>query len=392
MKILFITSRFPYPLEKGDKLRGFHFIKNLSNYHDIVLVSLTEEKVTEESKKILNEFVSEIHIIPFTRFQSIINIILAFLKGLPLQVGYFYNMKANKKIRNVIEASKPDHIFCQLHRTALYVKDISIPKTIDYQDVFSHGIKLRISKSKGLWSSILKFEYKRMQKFENLIFDWFDKRIIISEPDRNYIPHKDKDKIHIIPNGVDFEYYNPDFPENNTNKEFDILFSGNMGYPPNVSCAKFIVKKIMPILKKTYPNICIGFVGASPHPSLLKYKSKNITITGWVDDIRPYYASSKVFLAPLQIGTGLQNKLLEAMAMKLPCVTSPLANNALKAKHGKEILIGKDASEISNHVLFLLNNADEASRIAQNGCLFVNENYNWATQVKKLNDILEFRI
>jgi polysaccharide biosynthesis protein PslH len=223
--------------------------------------------------------------------------------------------------------------------------------------------------------------------YEKKVFEYFENKIIISETDRDLIPHIDKNKIQVVPNGVDFEYFNHSAVYEKQ-KKYDIVFTGNMGYPPNVNCAMYIAETILPLMIHEFPNIRIVFAGANPHSSLQKLRNKHIEVTGWVDDIREYYANSKVFLAPMQIGTGLQNKLLEAMAMKLPCVTSSLANNALGAEHGKEIIVADEAHEVAKALSYLLNNIDESNRIANNGFEYVKKRFSWVAWGEKLNNII----
>jgi glycosyltransferase involved in cell wall biosynthesis len=128
--------------------------------------------------------------------------------------------------------------------------------------------------------------------------------------------------------------------------------------------------------------------GASPDRKVLSLKSERVTVTGWMDDIRDAYAASKIFIAPMRIGTGLQNKLLEAMSMKLPSITTPLANDALKAKDGEEILIGETSKELAKKIILLLNNNNDYERIANNGYRFVKSNYSWEEATEKLNQII----
>ena len=301
-----------------------------------------------------------------------------------MQVGYFYSSKANKKIHQLVAEIKPDHIFCQLIRVAEYAKDIDIPKTLDYQDVLSKGVERRLKKSRFYWRPILKLEYKRLLKYENKVFSWFDNKTIISIPDRDFIPHPEKEKIEIIINGVDTEFFKPIPIE----KEYDLVFIGNMGYPPNVNASEYLVKEILPIVRQTKPNIKVVLAGATPHPSVLALKGNNVHVTGWVEDIRECYAKARIFIAPMQIGTGLQNKLLEAMAMKIPSITSPLANYALEAKNGKEILIGNSPQEYANLIIQLLDDAHLNETIAKNGNLFVYKNYDWDAATEKLENLI----
>jgi glycosyltransferase involved in cell wall biosynthesis len=124
--------------------------------------------------------------------------------------------------------------------------------------------------------------------------------------------------------------------------------------------------------------------GANPVNSVLSLANKNIHVSGWMDDIREAYWSSKIFIAPMQIGTGLQNKLLEAMAIGIPCVTTELANNALGATANEQILIGNTPEEIAHQIERLLTEPDLVIKISSNGRTFVTENYNWKTVSEKL--------
>jgi glycosyltransferase involved in cell wall biosynthesis len=121
---------------------------------------------------------------------------------------------------------------------------------------------------------------------------------------------------------------------------------------------------------------------------VVKLKSNRVIVTGWVDDISEYYAKSKVFVAPMQIGTGLQNKLLEAMAMQLPCITSNLANNALNAEPNKSVLIGENPKDYANHIVQLLDNKDLYQKIAENGYDFVKRNYTWEGSTSILEKLI----
>jgi len=227
-------------------------------------------------------------------------------------------------------------------------------------------------------------EYKRLINYEREIFDYFDNKTIISIPDKNLIPHKNKEEIHVIPNGVDHSYFKPVIKE----KTFDVVFTGNMAYPPNVDAAEFLIKDIMPKVWKNMPDIKVLLAGASPVKKVLSLRSKLVEISGWMDDIRDSYSSAKVFIAPMRIGTGLQNKLLEAMSMKIPSITTPLANDALQAKDGAEILIGADATELANQIIELLSNEKLYEIVSQNGYNFVHNNHSWENATEKLNTII----
>jgi len=384
VKILVLLSRVPYPLEKGDKLRAYNQIKELSKKHEIILVAINDTHLDSKAVEELKKFCKEIYIIPLTKTQVIFNLIKSVFSELPFQVGYFYFKKAQKVIDEIILKHQPDHIYCQLIRTAEYAKKHPVKKTLDYMDVFSKGMQRRKQSSNILMRPIIGMEENRLLKYESEIFNAFDNKTIISDQDKSFIQHPEKEKITVIPNGVDFNFFKP-FP---IKKEFDLLFNGNMNYPPNIESVEYLVKKILPIIHKTKPEVNLLISGASPAAKVLALKSKHVHISGWVNDIRENFAKSRVLVAPMQISIGLQNKLLEAMAMKIPCVTSVLANNALGAENNKQILVAEQPEEYVKHILFLLDNPDKAAEISENAYDFVHKKFNWEQSTKQLEKLI----
>ncbi len=385
MKLFVLLPRVPYPIEKGDKLRAYHQLRYLSKKNEIILCALNDIHLPEGTLDALKPYCSQIHVVRLSKPCVAWNILKAFLGGKPLQVGYFYSSRARKKIRDLIHAERPDHIYCQLVRVAEYVRDLPLPKTLDYQDVFSKGVERRIHTSPFYLRPVLRLEYKRLLSYEAAIFDDFDHKTIISYPDRDLIPRPDREKIVVIPNGVDMNYFSPV----DIDKDVDVVFIGNMGYPPNVRAAEFLARQILPLVQKRFPHAKLALAGANPHPRVQALTSGSVHVTGWVEDIRSWYARSRVFIAPMLIGTGLQNKLLEAMAMKIPCITSPLANQALGAEDGAEILIGSTAEDFAGHVIHLLEDPIKAEKLAQAGFLFVKRHFDWESATAKLEELMK---
>ena len=375
MKIFVLLPRIPFPLEKGDKLRAFNQIKQLAKHNEIVLCALNDNpKVNEQDAfHALQPYCQSINFIKITKPQIMLGLVRAFLKGLPMQCGYFYNRKAVKKIDALIAKHKPDMLFGQLLRVAEYIRHKDLPKAIDYQDIFSYGMKRRADIASFVTRPIYNMEYRRLSRYEAAIFEDFDVKTIISEPDKALFPHERRNEILVIPNGVDHDYFNPQERE----KSYDLVFTGNMSYPPNVNAVEYLANEILPIVWKTLPNVKLYIAGATPDPKVKKAASERIIVSGWLDDIRDAYAQSRVFIAPMRIGTGLQNKLLEAMSMRLPSITSPLANASLGAKPDEEILIGNNAEEMAQHIITLLTDQEKAERLALAGYNFTNRVYDW---------------
>ena len=381
MKIFVLLPRIPYPLEKGDKLRAYNQIKQLAKQNEIVLCALNDKTVDEQQAfHALQPYCQSINFVKINKLQILFGLIRAFFKGLPMQCGYFYNRKAAKKVDTLIAKHQPDMLYGQLVRVAEYIRHKDIPKTIDYQDVFSYGMKRRRDIASWITRPVYNMEYQRLCRYEAAVFDEFDVKTIISEPDRELIPHPKKDEILIIPNGVDHEFFKPRQGE----KKYDIVFTGNMSYAPNVNAVDYLANEILPLVWKQVPDAKMYIAGATPDPRVKKAASDHIIVSGWLDDIRDAYAQSRVFIAPMRIGTGLQNKLLEAMSMGLPAITTPLANASLGAKPDEEILVGSNAEELAQHIVILLTKPEKAQQIAQAGFNFTNRVYDWGQSTEIL--------
>lgn len=384
MKIFVLLPRFPYPLEKGDKLRAYHQIRHLSKNHEIHLCAINDVRLRASDIEALKPFCETIHVIDISRGQILYNITRAFFSGKPLQVGYFYSSRGQRKIRKLLDEIQPDHIYCQLVRVAEYVKHSPIAKTLDYQDVFSKGAERRSRTAPFFLRPVLRSEYRRLLKYEHEVFDLFDNKTIISVQDRDLIPHPDRGQIAVVINGVDTDFFTPREAE----PEYDIVFTGNMGYPPNVDAAIYLAREVLPKVREKRPGTTLTLAGATPHASVQALRNDHVIVTGWVEDIRDSYAKARLFIAPMRIGTGLQNKLLEAMAMRIPSITSPLANQALNARHGQEILVGNSTDEYASLILEVLGDESIARKLAANGHQFIHRNYNWAAATQVLEEMM----
>ena len=382
-KLLVLLSRIPYPLDKGDKLRAFHQIKDLNASYQVILCCLSTHKIDPEAERKLKAICFELKIIQLGYAGILWRLFLALFNDKPFQVAYFYSKKAQQELDAIIEKHLPKRFFCQLIRVAEYAKKYSIfSKTLDYMDALSIGMERRAEKAPFYLKPIVSVEAKRLRNYEEKMFQYFEKKVIISLADKEHLTHSNATEIAVIPNGIDTEF----FKSENRSKKTDILFTGNMGYLPNVESAQYLVKNILPILNS---DIAVQICGKSPSYKVRSLAASNVEVTGWVDDIRTAYDEAKIFVAPLMLGSGLQNKLLEAMAMGLPCVTTPLANNALGAIPEEEILIASNEAEFKTQIERLISDPDLSNKIAENGHAFVTKNYNWQACNKRLMEVIE---
>lgn len=386
MKIVYLTSRFPWPLDKGDKLRAYHQIRLLSMDFEVHLIAISSEVIPQESLNQLLKYCSSVEYMVIPRFTRYFNTLKALVCGKPLQVGYFYSSKASKFVNQHVESIKPDLVFAQLIRTVEYVKDLKIKKILDYQDTLSLGLKRRFVSRKSMLNPILKLEYRRLLQYEADAFGVFDSTMIISRPDLEHLPVSDKSRVNIIANGVDMQAFTS---EKQVEKKFNLIFAGNMSYPPNIDSAIYLAREILPRVNQKMKGVTLLLAGANPTSLVKSLENEAVKVSGWIDDMVEAYSSADIFIAPMRIGTGLQNKLLEAMSVGLPVITSELANRALGAEPEYSIHVGSCPTDYADRIIYLLKNKEIRFDLAKNGHEFVKENYSWEKIGYLLNDLVK---
>jgi sugar transferase (PEP-CTERM/EpsH1 system associated) len=381
VKLLAITPRFPYPLEKGDKLRAYHQLRALSDEHQIVLVALTEGPVPAEDLAQLQAFCTSVHVLERSRLTMGLSLARAALSGEPLQVGWFRSRRAEAAVRRIVAAERPDHVYCQLLRTAPYAAGLGVPTTLDYQDAFSAAARRHADTAAWWLRPVLTEEARRVARHERRVAEQFDHLVIISEQDRDLLGLADPDRVDVLPNGVDTEFFAAREPSGSVH---DLTFVGNMGYAPNVDAAGVLVERILPLVQARRPGASVLLAGARPAKAVQRLAGPQVEVSGWVDDIRDGYARGRVMVAPLQIGAGQQNKVLEAMSMGVPVVTTELVNSAIGAQVGEQIHVASDPQEFADRALELLEDPELHQRMAAAGRAFVAERYSWSAVGEQL--------
>lgn len=387
MNILVALSRFPWPLEKGDKLRAYYQLKGLAAKHTVHLVTLSDQKITASELEALN-FCESIHVIRHGRLRQFGNLLRGISSAIPFQVHYFRSPGMKKKIAELISQKEINVVMVQLIRLGMSLPEISPIDNgpgwfLDYMDCFSIGMENRIPKSKWPVKSLVKLEARRLKLYEQKIASQFDEYSMISKRDAEGLGSTLQEFTHILPNGVGDHFFS--IPKKIPEKRYDLIFFGNMGYQPNVESAKYLVEEVLPALSKLGVSVKLCIAGARPAKSVQGYASKDIEVTGFVEEIKEYVLASHLAIAPVIGGQGLQNKLIESMALGIPTLTTPYSHRAMGANEGKEIVVCENADAFAQQIKYLLENKKEALEIGRAGKEFVEKNYQWAS----MNDLLE---
>jgi len=307
-----------------------------------------------------------------------IGLALNVFSSLPFQVKYFYDKKVKEQIDDEIARIEPEAVYCQLIRMAPYATDLKYPLIIDYMDAFSLIMRRQYDQEKLFYKKwFYTLEAKRSERYEKAIQHNYQLKTIISEQDK--LALDGISNLAVISNGVDTEYFKP----KRSDKKYDVLFAGNMGYKPNIAAARYLVNKVV-----GDKPIKVLIAGARPVSEITQLKSDNVTVSGWLEDMRDAYDQSRIFVAPIFQGAGQQNKILQAMAMGVPCITTSQVNNAIGAIDGESILIANDTATFKAHIKTLLDDSLLADKMAASARELVEKNYSWEHQNDKLVSLI----
>ena len=385
-KVLILSSKPPYPIQDGAAIRTYqsiHIFAELGYSVDVLYISDSEDY--ETVKKGIGKYCENIFHYVITKKQSYVKVLTGLLFNLrPLQVNYFYSRKIKQWIDK--NADRYDIIYCNNIRTALYARNLKITKIMDFVDAYSMNYQSAREKTTGLWHWIYTIDFPRCEKLEQQILHEFDKCLIISEIDKEYIiSHAQKPaKIDVIENytivdeGKRIEV-SPD--------KHNLVFVGAMNYEPNVSAVRYFVSEVMPLLIKRYPDIRFYIVGKTPTPEVLALADEHTIVTGYVESVWDYLKEASVVVTPMMSGSGLQNKILQALAVGACVVTTPKGFEGLVSDEGQPF-VAKDKSEMVEIISHLLDFPEERNARGNASVKYVQKHYDISAIKEKFVQLL----
>lgn len=397
-KILYLCHRIPYPPNKGDKIRSFHQIKYLSKFYDLDLITLADDPNDLQYEGRLAEYCNRVKIFPLNKIMAKMRGFLGLLSGNSISQYYFYLKEMQRVYNEWMTDSHYHAVYCFSSSMAEYILqsrkndnkiNSSIRYIIDFCDLDSDKWKQYSQNSSIPIKYIYHLEATKLLEYEKKINKFFDKTIFISNNEaelfKKYYP--EAENISIIPNGVDHLYFSPE--KTNNFKSYTaptLMFSGAMDYYANVDGIKWFVNEIFPKIKLHTPDIKFFIVGSNPSPVIKKLeKDPCITVTGYVDDIRKYYQIADICVIPLRIARGVQNKVLESMAVQKAVVTTSQAIQGINPDPDKEIVIANTPYEFAEQVIKLLENKGRAKELGCRARKFIQKQHNWDTNLFDLS-------
>src|ERR1700722_18800020 len=369
MKILWIYPELPYPLTSGF-LRGFHLLRLLGQSHAITFLSLTNRKqVPPQTIQALKPYAERIE--TFSRCSSPESCWIRIFGRIPVlgwRLQESWNTRSaveqmRRTAHNLLQHETFDVLLFHGREAARVLGEVEIPIVVECGDTNCTRILQQMRQAPLLRRPRLLFHYLKERRLEERLAGKTQYRCFISTRDRENLlgPF---DRSEIVPQGVDNNYWRRNIPPSRRNC---IVFSGVMTYPPNEDAAAFLLDTILPPVRRVSPKLEVLIVGRDPSSKLVSLAQRydDVTVTGSVDDVRPYLERADIFVAALRFASGVQNKVLEAMAMEVPVVTTPVvAAGLLIDGVGPQLVIGENAGEIADGIIGLLAHAEERARLS----------------------------
>ena len=386
-RALMLVSRSPYPLVAGYKLR-FHYIATL--LHKRYKVDLLSLQVVRPDFKDGIPF-RQMYEFPQSRGTFIARAVTRFMRGWPLQVGGYWNTDAARWIER--HAAEYDLVYVHHVRMAPYVASVRSFKVLDYHDAISMHYATARSYAKGIWSLIYRLESGRLRTYESEVLDSFNGAFVVSEKDRQWILNgiaqgEIEERLAVLPMGIRPELlaYPPREIE-----EASLAMMGNMRYYPNVDAAAYFTREVLPLVQTRVPNAKFYVIGASPGRAVRTLaKLKNVTVTGYLGDPWQIVARAEVVVAPVRLGAGIQNKVLEAMALGKPVVGTTLALQGIAGgQYGEHFIVADSPEQMAEKIVDLLRHRDLARELGRRARALVEEMYTWERIGELLYDHLE---
>ncbi len=389
MRILCLTSRLPYPPNRGDRLRAFHFIEHLAQEHELSLVSFVASESERAHVAPLLDHCQQVHVLRMDARRSALAVSANFWRREPLQALYYRSRAMQRLVDRTLAENEFDVIYVHLFRMAPYVAHRpDLYRVVDLTDVISQEV-VRSLPYRGLpWRLLYRFERPRIERYERYVAETFEETWLISEADRQVLAAAcPSAHIRVVPNGVDADYFHP---TGQPAEPDSLVFVGHLRVFHNVDAATHLVHDVLPLVRERVPGCTLTIVGANPAPQVERLGDvPGVEVTGFVPDLNDYLNRAAVFCAPLRFAAGVQNKVLEAMAAGRPVVTTSVVNAGLGARAGEEVLVADDAATTAVHVVALLRDPDLRARLGRAGRRFVRRTYDWAHAVRRMNEIEE---
>lgn len=404
--LLYLVHRLPYPPNKGDKVRSFHLLKHLAARHNVFLATFVDDPDDEVHVDTVRKLCSDLHVARLKPVAAKLRSLGALLTHEALGLRYYRNAGLQAWVSRTLTENRIDATVIFSSVMAQYVTPASgagsIPMLVDFVDVDSAKWTQYAANHRWPLSWLYKREGERLLDYERQVAARSQRSFFVTENETALFrkmapecaPH-----IEAMSNGVDADFFSPDasrispFAADPANPaQIPVVFTGAMDYWPNIDAVSWFVADILPKLRLAWPQIHFYIVGRNPPPAVLALASQNVTVSGTVPDVRPYLQHAAVVVAPLRIARGIQNKILEAMAMGRPVVASSSCAEAIDARVGDELVSATTSDDFVREIAALIETPAQAATVGSAGRQRVVQSYSWAAHLAGIDRYLDDKL
>jgi len=397
MRVLVLAHRIPFPPNKGDKIRSFNIVEYLAGRHEVALACLVDDVRDLRHLDVIRRRVGRFAFARIRPLAKKLWSLTSMLSGQPISVGFFYSRELQREIDEIIAAGV-DAVVCICSPMAEYafrsrhLADSSRQTRLimDLIDVDSCKWE-QYAHQKPFWVSWLyRYEAIHLARYERRIADRFDELTVVSEQETQVFPGGQRPaNLHAMSNGVDLDYFRPRDQTKAADVVPTLVFTGAMDYWPNVEGVRWFAENVFPLVRRELPTAEFYVVGSNPVREVLRLNEcDGITVTGYVDDVRDYLDRADVCIAPLMIARGIQNKVLEAMAMAKPVVCTPEALEGIAATPGQHVIVAVGAAAFAEATVSLLRDHERAGQVGAAARACVEAGYSWHANLRLLDRLL----
>jgi sugar transferase (PEP-CTERM/EpsH1 system associated) len=390
-RILYVTHRVPYPPDKGDRIRNHHVLAWLARRASVDLACLDDEGLDEAKADLLSGFADRVAVIRQWRGSRWARAAWSFAKGRTVSEGAFRSPELSELLRTWARESRYHAVLASASSLVPYLKIPElggIPTVVDFVDVDSQKWLDYAATSRRPRAWLYRTEGERLRRLERDAASWASAVLLVSEAETNLFRHTcDAPNVHTVPNGVDLESFRSD--ETVAESERTCVFVGALDYRPNIDGICWFCRAVWPEIHRRRPGARLRLVGRQPVPPVRRLGAiSGVEVVGQVSDVRPYLAGAGVVVVPLRLARGIQNKVLEAMAMGKATVASPQSLTGLSARGTVPALSAATPAEWVESVIQLMDDPIGRRRLGRDGRRYVEEFYHWDRALEPLTSIL----
>jgi polysaccharide biosynthesis protein PslH len=386
MRIAFLTSRIPYPLITGDRVRAFNILKHLARGHEVTVYSIGS---SDSAADLMSRLPVKVRTVEIGYLRAALNLCRAAIRGTPFQAELYFNPELSRALGKELEVESTDLVYVHLIRMAEYARQLSgVPRFMDACDCFY----LNYKNTPLIWHMPLswagRLERESVAKYEAAMPGWFERIFAVSELDAAAIKaNSGRNNVTVLPMGIDVDPFSGHSRKIESGR---IIFSGKLDYAPNYDAAIFFAKSIFPGVKTLLPHAKFVIAGMNPNASLRSLqRMEGISVLANVPDLKAEIAKSTVSVAPMRFGTGMQIKVLEALALGTPVVCTPkVALPITGGRSGAGVAEATTPEEFVSQLVRILRDSRLRQSIADDARRWALNNLGWNKLLRPLDDAL----